>query len=157
MVEVGGKTERKWGGGRGTDMKWMGRKSAGRKVKDERVDTGIKVWRRAGGGLCPPQLCCVCSSGLAGKGGGGWVGGWVEGVAGGLEGPKNLKTLHLHEFDRPLENTRATFENATPRKVKWHPRGGGTCSGARPRRLPHSGAQGLSLRKRCPDKPQHRD
>ncbi len=25
----------------------------------------------------------------------------------------NFKTLHLHELDRPLENTRATFEKAT--------------------------------------------
>lgn len=47
MVEVGEKTED--GGGRGgrTDEKWMGRKSAGRKVKDKRIDAGIKV--RGGG------------------------------------------------------------------------------------------------------------
>lgn len=35
------------------------------------------------------------------------VGGGV--VERGRKGPKNFKTLHLHEFDRPLENTRATF------------------------------------------------
>lgn len=57
--------------------------------------------------------------------GGGEVlrGRWEEG---GRKGPKNFKTLHLHEFDRPLENTRATFEKATHGKVKWHPRGDGT-------------------------------
>lgn len=100
----------------------MGRK---RKVKDKRIDTGIEV---CGGGreeerwaVFPPALLCVPRALQVNGGwmGGGWVRGWGE-------GPKNFKTLHLHEFDRPLDSTRATFEKATPHKVKWLPRGHST-------------------------------
>lgn len=59
----------------------------------------------------------VCSSSPTGK----------LGLGEGGEGLKNFKTLHLHELDRPLENTRATIEKATLRKVKWDPSGDGTC------------------------------
>lgn len=38
-------------------------------------------------------------------------------------GPKNFEMPHLHKFDRPLKNTQTTFEKATPRIVKWQPRG----------------------------------
>lgn len=58
----------------------------------------------------------VRSSGPAGK-----LGLW--------EGLKNFKTLHLHKLDRTLENTRATIEKATLRKVKWDPSGDGTRRG----------------------------
>lgn len=108
------------------DKEWMGRKSAGRKVKDKRIDTGDKsARRRAGGGEVGriSSSSVVCSSGLAGKTAAGWGEGVEGGFEGGGKGSKNFRTLHLHEFDRPLENTRATFEKATPRKVKWQPRG----------------------------------
>lgn len=54
--------------------------------------------------------------------GGGREGGFLEGGGGsegGGKGPENFQTLHLRDFERPLENTRATLENATPRKAKW--------------------------------------
>ena len=54
------------------------------------------------GRRCYFNTSVVCSSGPAGK-----------------RGMELFKTLHLHELDRPLENTRATFEKATLYKVKW--------------------------------------
>ena len=39
-----------------------------------------------------------------------------------VNGEWNFKTLHLHELDRPLENTRATVEKASFRnkeEEKW--------------------------------------
>lgn len=66
----------------------------GRKVKDKRIEVVIKVMeeeegRRGGDGF---NTSVVCFSGPAGK-----------------RGTETFKTLHPHELDRPLENTRATF------------------------------------------------
>lgn len=97
-------------------MQWRREEHEGR--KERRQDKS--VWRRAGGGQVGliSSGSVVCSSGPAGK----------PGLGEGGEGLKNFKTLHLHELDRPLQNTRATVEKATLCKVKWDPSGGGTCT-----------------------------
>lgn len=123
-------------------MQWRREEHEGQ--KDRRQDKS--VWRKAGGGQVGliSSGSVVCSSGPAGK----------PGLGEGGEGLKNFKTLHLHELDRPLENTRATIEKATLCKVKWDPSGDGTCTdvlNARLHRLSNSRVQGPLRRKRCPD------
>lgn len=72
--------------------------------KERRCDKSVGPQRRGGGLISTAVLCCVLQAPQ------------VNGE--GVGGLKNFKTLHLHELDRPLENTRATFEKATLYKVK---------------------------------------